>query len=95
MPLNLPVTSKQQTKQDTKNTYQIIAIDAQGRYTWGTQQVTLAELQSKLHAVSQQSKPPVFRIRADAKVDWQRVMTVLDELKKRGLSQVQFDSQAE
>lgn len=94
-PVNLPVTtaSKQQPP-DTKNKYQVISVSADGRYIWGTQQVTLAELQDKLEDAAKQAKPPVFRIRADGKVDWQKVMTLIDELKRRGLSQVQFDSQA-
>ena len=95
-PVNLPVVSKSpQQKVDKDQTFQAITIDARGRYLWGSQPVTFSELQSKLSAVSQQSKPPVLRIRADGKVDYQKIMTVIDEIKKRGLSKITLDTQSD
>jgi len=95
-PLELPVTSKQrQEKPDPKQTFQLISVTAQGKFMWGTEPVTLNELQSKLNAVASQSRPPVIRLRADGRVDWQKVATVIDECKKRGLSKLTIDSQSE
>ncbi|MFA5265463.1 MAG: biopolymer transporter ExbD [Opitutaceae bacterium] len=95
-PVNLPVVSKSpQQKVDKDQTFQAITIDARGRYLWGSQPVTFLELQSKLSAVSQQTKPPVLRIRADGKVDYQKIMTVIDEIKKRGLSKITLDTQSD
>ncbi len=95
-PVNLPVVSKSpQQKVDKDQTFQAITIDANGRYLWGSQPITFKELQSKLSAIAEQTKPPVLRIRADGKVDYQKVMTVIDEIKKRGLSKITLDSQSD
>jgi biopolymer transport protein TolR len=96
MPVNLPVTTKSlQQKPDKDLTFQAITIDQHGRYLWGAQPISFSELQSKLNAISSQSKPPVLRIRADGRVDYQKVMTVIDEIKKRGLSKITLDSQSD
>jgi biopolymer transport protein ExbD len=95
-PVELPVTSKsRQDKPDSKQTFQAITVTAQGKYLWGTQPVTMAELEKKLDSSATLSKQPVFRIRADGRTDWQKVMTLLDEIKKRGMSKVTFDSVSE
>jgi biopolymer transport protein TolR len=95
MKLNLPVTSRspQTASKDTKA--QVISIDQQGRYFWGNPPVavTLTELTSRLNALAAQSSPPVISIHADADVKYQKVMTVLDELKKRGLERINLPSQ--
>lgn len=95
MPVNLPVTSKSQpSKTDKDDTFQPIGIDRAGNYLWGSQKVSFAELGSRLNAVAQKPKPPVIRVRADGTVDYQKVMTLMDELKKRGLGRITLDSQS-
>jgi biopolymer transport protein ExbD len=37
--------------------------------------------------------PPAINIRGDAGVDFQKIVTLMDELKKAGLNQVNFDTQ--
>ena len=95
MPVNLPVTSQSKAnKPDKDDTFQPISIDRAGRYFWGNKQVSFDELKSNLNAVAVKPKPPVIRIRADGAVDYQKVMTLMDELKKRGLARVTLDSQS-
>ncbi|HTZ19854.1 MAG TPA: biopolymer transporter ExbD [Opitutaceae bacterium] len=94
MAVNLPVTSAGPTeKPDSSTKFQAVSIDRQGQYFWGETRVTMVELRSHLSAAAALTKPPVIRIRADGGVDYQKVMTLMDELKKRGLSKITFDSQ--
>jgi biopolymer transport protein TolR len=94
MAVNLPVTSAGPTeKPDSSTKFESVSIDKQGRYFWGSAKVSMVELRSHLSAAAALSKPPVIRIRADGDVDYQKVMTLMDELKKRGLSKITFDSQ--
>jgi biopolymer transport protein TolR len=96
MPVNLPVVSKAPApKPDPKQTFQPITIDAGGRFLWGSQPVSMNELRAKLDAAASLSNQPVIRIRADGSVAYQKIMTLLDELKKHGLSKITFDTQAE
>ena len=55
--------------------------------------VSFTELQSKLRAFAAEPKQPVIRIRGDAKVPYEKVIQLMDELKKNNLSKVTFDTQ--
>ena len=94
MAVNLPVTSAGPTeKPDSSTKFESVSIDGHGQYFWGRTKVSMVELRSYLSAAATLPKPPVIRIRADGGVDYQKVMTLMDELKKRGLSKITFDSQ--
>lgn len=97
MPLQLPITGKSPTQKQEKENFQAIVIDKNGRYYWGTsnQPISSAELGQRLDDLSDKPKPPVIRVRADGTVNYQRVMTLLDEIKSRGLSRVTLDSQTD
>lgn len=94
IPINLPSESKSTQKLDPDATFQSISIDRQGAYFFGDKRVTLSELQSRLRQLGAESKPPVIRIRADLTLQWQQVVTLMDELKKNSLSKISFDTQA-
>lgn len=95
IPVNLPSESKSvQTKPDPDVTFQQVSIDQQGAYFFGDKRVTLSELQARLRELGAESKPPVIRIRADLTLQWQQVVTLMDELKKNNLSKISFDTQA-
>ncbi len=94
IPVDLPIESKSpQDKPDKDTVFETITIDKQGNYSVGTTLVTLRELQSRLHEFSVRSKQPVIRIRADLSLQWQQVVTLMDELKKTNLSKITFDTQ--
>lgn len=95
IPINLPSESKsEQSKPDPDVTFQQIAIDRQGAYFFSGNRMTLSELQVRLRQLAAERKPPVIRIRADLTLQWQQVVTLMDELKKNNLSKISFDTQA-
>ncbi len=94
IPINLPSESKSNQKPDPDVTFQQISIDRKGAYFFGDKSVTLSELQGRLRQLSTEKKPPVIRIRADLTLQWQQVVTLMDELKKSNLSKISFDTQA-
>lgn len=55
--------------------------------------VPLARLRNTLATYAAEPKPPVFRIRMDAKATAQQFITVMDALKQNNLSKVTFDTQ--
>lgn len=94
LPLNLPTESKSAQKPvDPTDRFETIVIQANGTFTLGGKSVTTAQLSKELAVFSKQPKPPVFRIRGDAKVVLQYLVVVLDELKKNGLSRIMIDTQ--
>ncbi|HVU17272.1 MAG TPA: biopolymer transporter ExbD [Candidatus Didemnitutus sp.] len=95
IPVNLPVEStKSQQKPPADTEFQSISIDRYGTFYLGTRKVTLTELSSSLAAFAAQPKQPVIRIRADLTLQWQQVVKLMDEIKKRNLSKITFDTQS-
>ena len=94
MPMNLPTESKRpQEKPDPNQKFQTIAIDSKGTYYFGTTAIDFDELPGKLEALAHQPKPPVIRIRADWSLQWQKVVKLMDEIKKHQLTKITFDTQ--
>jgi biopolymer transport protein ExbD len=94
LPVNLPVESKSlQTKPDPDDKFESITIKADGTVSLGARQLTLAQLARELASFAGQPKPPVFRIRMDAKTTAQQFVSVMDELKKKSLFKITFDTQ--
>ncbi|MFA6288396.1 MAG: biopolymer transporter ExbD [Opitutaceae bacterium] len=94
IPVDLPVQSTSpQDKPDKDTVFETVTIDRQGRYSVGNTQVSFSELQSRLQGFAAKTKQPVIRIRADLSLQWQQVVTLMDELKKVNLSKITFDTQ--
>lgn len=93
IPLDLPVeSSRPQTKMDDQ--FQFVSIDRNGVYYWDDRRVSFQQVQLNLAALAAQAKPPVLRIRADFTLQYQRVVALLDEVKKNNLSRISLDTQA-
>jgi len=75
--------------------YQSVSIDAEGRYYWGDERVSKANLGERLDAVARRPDPPVLSLRADAGLPYQRVITVIDMIKQRDLSEISLDTQVD
>ncbi len=94
LPVNLPVESKSvQIKPDSDDKFESITVRADGTVSLGNRQLTIAQLARELSGFAGQPKPPVFRIRLDAKATAQHFVAVMDELKKKNLTRIYFDTQ--
>lgn len=94
VPVNLPVESASTPAPpdpDTKS--ENIVIRADGSCLIGTRPVQIARMTEELAPYASQSKPPVFHIRMDANSTAQQFISVMDALKKNGLSKISFDTQ--
>jgi biopolymer transport protein ExbD len=94
LPVNLPVESKSiQTKPDPDDKFESITIRADGSCALAGRSIASGQLASELMRFAAMPKPPVFRIRMDAKTTAQQFITVMDELKKQKLFKITFDTQ--
>ncbi len=100
MPVNLPVESMSQQNPPDKDTkFVAVTVKADGTYMIdadGNRTLSDRDLPAKLQALAAGATPakqPVIRIRADANVSYQKIITLMDELKKAGLGRVSFDTQ--
>ena len=60
---------------------------------WGNRQIQFSELSELLAQAARKKEPPVIRIRADWTLQYQKVITLMDEIKKHKLSKITFDTQ--
>ncbi len=100
LPVNLPVESMSEQSQPDKDTkFVAVTVKANGTYlidSDGNRPVSPRELPGRLQAIAALAgakNPPVIRIRADASVPYQNIITLMDELKKARLGRVSFDTQ--
>lgn len=101
MPVNLPVESMSQQQPPDKDTkFVAVTVKSDGTYmidSDGNRSLSARDLPAKLRGIAggaSGDKQPVVRIRADASVPYQKIITLMDELKKAGLGRVSFDTQA-
>jgi biopolymer transport protein ExbD len=93
IPLNLPAESKSaQQKPDKDTKFMSVSIDAKGSYYLNDKPISFGDLSVQLKAFSAQTKPPVIRIRGDGNVPFQKVVSLMDELKKNKLSAITIDT---
>jgi biopolymer transport protein TolR len=95
IPVNLPVESKgPQVKPDKDTKFVSVTIDPKGNYFIDNAAVSQRDLPARFRQLGGEAKPPVIRIRADGNVPYQKVIGLIDELKKSNLSRITFDTQA-
>jgi biopolymer transport protein TolR len=93
VPVNLPVESKSEQLKPDKNTkFVSLTLDAQGKIYFDNTPINIADLAVRLRGLDQ--KNTVIRIRAEADAKIQGMITLMDEVKKSGLSRISFDTQA-
>ena len=94
IPVNLPIESKSsQVKPDKDTKFVSVAIDVKGAYYLDNSPIPFSRLTERLKEYGIQPKPPVIRIHADGKVPYEKVISLVDELKKNNLGKISFDTQ--
>ena len=66
-----------------------------GAYYWGEGKVSKQQLADLLDTMAMEPDPPVLSIRADAQLDYQNVISVVDMIKQRKLSKISLDTKVE
>lgn len=92
--LTLPVESAKM-QPERPPVIQEISIDAEGNYYWGKEQVTLARLDEYLALEALSEDPPVLQVRADASLPYQRVVSLIDLIKKHKLSKLSLETRGQ
>lgn len=89
--LDLPLESAS-PQPENREAFQSISIDAQGRYYWGDEAVSLERLGDLLDVMANDPDPAVLSIRGDASLPYQKVITVIDLIKQRQLTKISLDT---
>lgn len=93
LPVDLPAAPKSaQVRPDPKDKFESITVRADGTYALGDRSLTFPQLSRELARFAAQPKPPVFRLRWDAKSTAQQFVPVMSELQKNNLSRISWDT---
>jgi len=94
IPVNLPVESvSPQTKIDPRDRFETLVVQANGMVQLGNRTLTLATLSPELARFAAEPRPPVIRLRIDAKATAQQWVSVMEEVKRSNLSRIFIDTQ--
>lgn len=97
IPIDLPsVSHNPQPKPDPNEKVVTVGVDAGGRFYINNKNspIGISELRSRLRAYALESKPPLIRIRGDAKASLQPLVELLNEVQKSGLIRISFDAKS-
>lgn len=84
MPVQVPKAAQTEKISETNIT---ITIDENGGITWDKDKMTLAEMQNRL-LMNGRNKQAHFLIQADQNITYQKVVDILDFLKKNGAQHI-------
>lgn len=70
-----------------------ITIDSDGLYSWGKDTVSKTELEALLdNVMNTEGEQPVIHLRGDRTLPYQKIMDVINMLKKRDLTKLSLDT---
>jgi biopolymer transport protein ExbD len=92
--VQLPVAANQ-PQRDRQDEFLDVLVDIQGRIQAGGRVVSDAEFAAILEAEARRSRPRVINVRADFRLQYQRVVSILDAVKAAGLSRISLETRPE
>lgn len=93
IPVNLPQQDANSASVRPDIDFQLITIKADGQIYWGKQHVDLVELNSLLASLSKTQDPPAISLRADRNLIYQKVIDVIDAIKRNNLTKLHLDTE--
>lgn len=93
IPVNLPKQDANTASARPDIDFQLITIKADGQIYWGKQPVDLVELNSLLASLSKTQDPPAISLRADRNLIYQKVVDVIDAIKRNKLTKLHLDTE--
>lgn len=93
IPINLPKQEENPSNARPEIEFQVISINAKGQIYWGKQPVDMVELNSLLESMSKMPDPPAISFRGDFSLPYQKVVDVIDAIKRHNLTKLHLDTE--
>ncbi len=93
IPIELPKQDQSASSARPEIKFQVISIDENGAIFWGKQPIDLVKLDSLLASLSKEPDPPPISLRADASLPYQKVIDVIDAIKRNNLKKLHLDTE--
>ena len=93
--IDLPSQKTSLEQKPPKISDQFITIDADGKFHWGKDSISVQTLEAKLDEVAKANgDQPTIHIRGDRTLPYQKIMDVVNMLKSRNLTKLSLDTKA-
>ncbi len=93
IPINLPKQEKSSSSERPKVDFQVISITKSGQIYWGKQPVNMDELNNLLGHLANQKEPPAISLRGDFTLPYQKIVDVIDAIKRHNLTKLHLDTE--
>ncbi|CDE84588.1 biopolymer transport protein ExbD/TolR [Coraliomargarita sp. CAG:312] len=93
IPINLPKQEENPSNARPEIEFQVISINAKGQIYWGKQPVDMVELNSLLESMSKMPDPPAISFRGDFSLPYQKIVDVIDAIKRHNLTKLHLDTE--
>ena len=93
IPINLPKQEENPSNARPEIEFQVISINAKGQIYWGKQPVDMVELNSLLESMSKMPDPPATSFRGDFSLPYQKIVDVIDAIKRHNLTKLHLDTE--
>ncbi len=91
--IRLPSESPRAQEQPSGDVVRI-SLNADGELFWNQDAIAQGDLDQRLANIREMGDNPIMRIRADAQLPYQRVVDIMDLLKKHELNRISLETQA-
>lgn len=93
IPINLPKQEENPSNARPEIEFQVISINVKGQIYWGKQPVDMVELNSLLESMSKMPDPPAISFRGDFSLPYQKIVDVIDAIKRHNLTKLHLDTE--
>ena len=93
IPINLPKQEKNSASDRPEIKFQVISINKNGQIYWGRQPVDLEELDRLLGLLANEKEPPAISLRAEFSLPYQKIVDVIDAVKRNNLTKLHLDTE--
>ena len=93
IPINLPKQDKNAASERPEIKFQVISINKSGQIYWGKQPVDINELDRLLGILSKEPEPPAISLRGDFSLPYQKIVDVIDAVKRNNLTKLHLDTE--
>lgn len=93
IPINLPKQEKNSASERHEIKFQVISITKAGQVYWGKQPVDMTELDRLLGMLANDKDPPAISLRADFTLPYQKIVDVIDAIKRHNLTKLHLDTE--
>lgn len=93
IPISLPKQDKNAASERPEIKFQVISINKNSQIYWGKQPVDMEELNRLLGILANEKEPPAISLRAEFSLPYQKIVDVIDAIKRNNLTKLHLDTE--